>query len=37
MWVTKFHTRQNYNSVYLNLYIFWVVNWKTKDPAPNDN
>jgi len=21
--------------VYLNLYIFWITKWKTKDSAPN--
>jgi len=27
--------RQNYSSVYLNLYIFWIANWQTKDFKPD--
>jgi hypothetical protein len=19
------------------IFVFWIVNWKTEDPAPNDN
>ena len=31
------NNRQNYNSVYLNLYIFWIVNCKTKCSALHDS
>jgi hypothetical protein len=31
------NNRQNYSSVYLKCLYFWIANWKTEDPAPNDN
>ena len=33
----KQNNRQYYTSICLNLYIFWLANWKTKDSAPNDS